>query len=108
MTILTKREVWAKPRLANETRRSSDLTPEEHANVRTAVRFLRIRLGSAAKLASALKVSQKVVDKACAARGRPSAALAIRAARLAGASVEEVLCGRWPLAGACPHCGRHE
>ena len=33
MTILTKREVWRKPRPANATRRSSDLTPEEHANV---------------------------------------------------------------------------
>jgi plasmid maintenance system antidote protein VapI len=106
VTILTKREVWAKPRLSNETRRASDLTPDEQANVRLAVRFLRTRVGGSAKLAAILKVKTKVVEKACAVRGRPSAGLAIRVARVAGASVEEVLSGAWPAAGACPHCGR--
>jgi hypothetical protein len=106
MTVLTKREVWAKPRAQNETRRSDDLTPEETANVRRALRFLRTRVGVAAKLAVMLKVRQKLIDKACGARGRPSAAMAIRLARVAGVSVEEVLTRQWPVDGACPHCGR--
>lgn len=106
MTILTKRETWARPRPANETRRATDLTPAEVESVRLALRFLRTRLGGSAKLAAALKVRRALVDKFCGARGRPSAAIAIRAARVAGVTVENVLNGSWPPAGACPHCGR--
>jgi hypothetical protein len=36
----------------------------------------------------------------------PSASVAIRAARLANVSLEDVLASRWPVAGACPHCGK--
>jgi hypothetical protein len=46
MTILVERKVWRRPRLANRTKRSTDLTPEEPANVRRALRFLRQRFGS--------------------------------------------------------------
>jgi hypothetical protein len=88
------------------TRRSDDLTPEEYANVRLAIRFLRVRLGGAAKLATALRSKVKTIEKVCAVRGRPSAVLAIRAARLAGVQVEDVLSGAWPKKGACPICGR--
>jgi hypothetical protein len=106
MTILTMRESWRKPRSAGETRRSADLSPEEHANVRKALRFLVARLGGRAKVAASLKVSVQALDGACySARKRPSAALAIRTARVAGVSVEDVLAGRFPIAGACPHCG---
>ena len=45
MTILRARTAWTKPRDPNATRRSSDLTPAEQNNVRTAIRFLRTRLG---------------------------------------------------------------
>jgi hypothetical protein len=106
MTILTKRSEWRLARAPQETRRSSDLTPEEYANVRTALRFLRTRLGGGAKLAQTLKAGRKTIEKACGARGRPGAALAIRVARAAGVSVEAVLDGAWPPAGPCPHCGR--
>jgi plasmid maintenance system antidote protein VapI len=105
MAILTKREVWAKPRPQNETRRSSDLTPEEMAATRRALRFLRTRMG-AKKLAAALRVRRPLVDKMCTSRGQPTGGLAIRAARVAGASIEDVLAGRWPAATACAHCGR--
>jgi hypothetical protein len=96
VTILTKREVWRKPRPADETRRSSDLTPDEHANVKKALRFLRARRGGAVKLAVALRVNVASVEHACLTEGRPSAGLAIRVARLAGVPVEEILSGAWP------------
>lgn len=106
MAILHARDVRSKPRPANETRRASDLTPEEQANVRAAIRWLAKRHGGVRKLAALLGVSYPTANRACLKGGRPSAALAIRAARVAGASVEAVLGGTWPPPGACPHCGR--
>jgi hypothetical protein len=105
MTILTVREVRRTPRPANETRRAGDLTPEEAVNVRTALRFLRTRLGGSVKLAAELKTTYATVTRMCARGGVPSAGLAIRAARLAGVSAESVLLGEFP-GNRCPHCGR--
>jgi hypothetical protein len=105
--ILTERVERRRPRPANETRRSHDLTPEEQTNVRAALRFLRTRLGSTSKLAAALRANIGTLRAVCLPHGRaPSAAVAIRAARVAGVSVEDVLSGAWPPARACPHCGR--
>jgi hypothetical protein len=105
-TILRERVVWTKTRPSNETRRSSDLTPEEQANVKTALRFLVKRHGTARKLAGAMKANFGTVAAAILARGTVSAGIALRAARVAGVPLEEVLAGRWPVSGACPHCGR--
>lgn len=104
-TILRSRLSWTKPRPPTETRRSSDLTPEEQSNTRTALRFLAKRLGTWEALAKAMGANRATVELA-ARRGTVSAGIALRAARVAGASVEDVLAGRWPVAGACPHCGR--
>jgi hypothetical protein len=104
MTILSKREVWRKPRPANQTRRSIDLTLEEQANVREALRFLARRLGDTSKLAKAMGAHRETVQRP-ARGGVVSAGIALRAARIAGVSVEDVLGGAWPPAGACPHCG---
>ena len=106
MTILTVRKAWHAPRPSNETRRSSDLTPEEQAAVRRALVFLRARHGSWGKLAVALRANEQTVKRA-GARGRSvSAGVALRAARVAGVAVDELLTGRWPAEGACPWCGR--
>lgn len=79
-----------------------DLTTEEQAHVKVALRFLRIQHGTWAVLAKALRYKVKTM-----ADGRPaSARLVLRVARVAGVSVDDVLCGRWPPPGACPHCGR--
>jgi hypothetical protein len=105
MAILTKRETWAKPRPADETRRSTDLTPAEQENVRVALRFLAKRLGGYRKLSTAMRAKHPTVRGAL-GRGNVSAGLAVRAARLAGVPVEDVLAGRWPVEGARPYCGR--
>jgi hypothetical protein len=106
MAILREATVWKKPQPADETRRSSDLTPDEHARVRTALRFLRVRQGGTVKLAKALRVNVASIQRGCGGDGKPSAGLALRAARLAGVPVEDILTGAWPEPGTCPHCGR--
>jgi hypothetical protein len=77
----------------------SDLTSDEQKNVRTAVRFLRLRLGGGNALAKALRVDRRTLT----APATPTTAY--RVARLAGVSVDDVLAGRFPPAGTCPHCG---
>ena len=104
--ILTEPKRWARPRDPAKPRRSSDLTPEEQANAKRALRLLRLRYGTMAKLAEALSANPETVREAASKRGRPSAGLALRAARLAGVPLEDVLSGAWPKQGSCPHCGR--
>ena len=53
MGILYERKSWRKARPPTETRRSSDLTPDEQANVRRALAVLVRRLGSRKALALA-------------------------------------------------------
>ena len=106
MAILRGPKSWHAPRPANETRRASDLTPEEQANVKRALAVLVRRLGSRKALATALRVNPHTLHWYMQRRGRPTAGVAIRAARLAGVAVEELLAGKWPVEGACPHCGR--
>jgi hypothetical protein len=85
----------------------SDLTTEEQTNVRTALKFLRARCGAWEPLAKAL--GSKTITMSRVANGRTaSASLAVRVARLAGVSVDDVLAGRYPGAGTCPYCGHRE
>jgi hypothetical protein len=104
--ILTEPKRWSCPRDPNKTRRSSDLTPDEQASAKAALRVLRVRLGGARQLAEALSANHATLLAALSRRGKPSAGLALRAARLAGVPLEDVLSGAWPEAGSCPHCGR--
>jgi hypothetical protein len=105
-TILREAKVWAKDRPADKPRASSDLTPEEMSRVRICLRFLVCRFGTIAKLANAMGANAWTVRYAMSKRGHPSAGIALRAARAAGVPLEDVLAGRWPVEGACPHCGR--
>lgn len=106
MAILRERTSWRNPRPANETRRSSDLTPEEQKNVKAALRFLAKRHATTHKLAAAMGARYATVKAAIDPRRPVSAGIVLRAARLAGVPMEDVLAGRWPVDGACPHCGR--
>jgi hypothetical protein len=77
----------------------SELTKEEQANVRAAMRFLRFRCGGWIQLAKALHIGRTTAKRA------NSAMVAYRVARLAGVGVDDVLVGAFPPAGTCPHCG---
>lgn len=78
----------------------ADLTGEEMAHVRAALKFMRLRCGGWALLAKALRLNSKSLQKM-----RPGARMAVRLARAAGVPVDAVLTGRFPPPGACPHCG---
>jgi hypothetical protein len=91
----------AKPK----TERSSDLTAQEQVHVRAALRFLRARCGGWAPLAKALRFGDSTVTNAAGGHVGISASMALRVARLSGVGVDEVLAGRFPPPGTCPHCG---
>ncbi len=86
---------------------ASDLTPAEQTNVRTALKFLRSRCGGWAPLAKVLHYGETTLGHM--ARGRSiGPVVAFRVARLGGVGVDDVLAGRFPAPGTCPHCGHHE
>jgi hypothetical protein len=82
----------------------SDLTAKEQANVRRALKFLRARIGTWESVASALHVHWSTL-KSAKDKGTVTASMAFRVARVAGATVDDVITGRYAPAGVCPHCG---
>ena len=93
------------PAAAAKAMPRGDLTIEEQANVRKALRFLRTRAGGAEPLGKALRLNGGTLDHV-AAKQTVSAGLAVRLARFAGVPVDDLLSGRYPPPGTCPHCGR--
>lgn len=84
--------------------RAPDLTKEEQANVRTAMAFLRARSGGWAPLAKALGFAVVTLTKVR-QRHTVTPLIAFRVARFAEIGVDDLLTGKYPPAGACPHCG---
>lgn len=83
---------------------STDLTNQEQTHVRTALRFLRTRCGSWAILSKAISFRDATVANVV--QGQTvSPTMAFRVARFAKVSVDDVLAGRFPAPGTCPHCG---
>ncbi len=102
MPILTERVTWRRPR----KRRAPDLTPEEQANVRAALRFLRVRFGGYPHLATAMGMKTKSLQQATMrVRRSLTAAMALRTAKIAGVAIADVLTGAFPEPGACVRCG---
>lgn len=82
----------------------SDLDETEQRHVRTALRFMRTRLGTWASVAEALRMSPRTLEKVTGNKGRVTASIAIRVARLTGATIDDIISGNY-LPGACPRCG---
>jgi hypothetical protein len=85
----------------------SDLTAKEQENVRAALRFIHTRCGTWALAAKAIRAQPNTLRQTAAGRA-VSASMAVRAARFAGVSVDDVLIGRFPPPGTCPHCGHRD
>ena len=100
--VLATRTTWKRPTSPD----TSDLTPEEVANAKRAIRVLRTRLGGNVPLAETLGVNAKTLALSLTKNRKPSVGLVLRAARLASVHLEDILSGAWPKAGSCPHCGR--
>jgi hypothetical protein len=82
----------------------SDLTDKEQRAVRTALRFLRLRMGAWAPLAKALRYEYDSVQKGAAGKKVVTPALALRVARLVDVGMDELLAGQWISPRTCPHC----
>jgi hypothetical protein len=102
MAVLTQKVVW---RAANISTRSLDLTLDQQAHVRKALRFLQVRAGGLKELAASLGIAHKTLGNVISTR-TVTASVALRAARIACIPLEELIEGRWPKEGTCPHCGR--
>jgi len=85
---------------------SPTLTETEQANAMAAMHFLRTRLGSWKLLASALRFAPTSIRYVKKRRRRVSINMAYKVAGLAGVPFDDVVKGRWPAKGMCPHCGR--
>lgn len=83
----------------------TDLTDEEQARVRTAIRFLGRRVGGPRTLAKALGFSPHTLRHVRKGEKNVSASMTVRIARLAAVTVDALLAGRYPPTGTCPHCG---
>lgn len=81
------------------------LTTDERRHVQQALRNLRLRLGGWDVVAAVTGASQKTLSNAASRRGRPSTALALRAARAAGVPLEALLAGSIRSVGSCATCG---
>jgi hypothetical protein len=82
-----------------------DLTAEEQARVRVALRYLMARGGGVAGIAPALGFKRRTIANVRDGQ-TVSVTLAFRVARFATVSLEDLLAGKFPPAGVCPHCGR--
>jgi hypothetical protein len=85
--------------------RACELTKTEQTNVRTALLFLRTRLGGWGPVAQALQFSRYTLAHMIGGGKTIGPGAAVGVAHLAGVSVDDVLSGRYPAPGTCPHCG---
>jgi len=67
----------------------SDLTAKEQKAVRTALRFLRLRVGAWAPLAKALRYEWDSIQKVATGKKSVTPALALRVARFAGVGMDD-------------------
>jgi DNA-binding XRE family transcriptional regulator len=71
-----------------------------------ALRFLRIRVGTWKMLAKALGFEMSTMRNIEKGVNPASVNLAFQVSRLACVPFDDVVAGKHPPAGACPHCGR--
>lgn len=84
----------------------SDLDEKEQNHVRTALRYLRNRVGTWATVAKAVHSTQDTLQHTVCLHGRPvSASMALRVARVLDVPIDDLLAGRFLPTGACPKCG---
>jgi len=83
----------------------SDLSTKEEGHVRTALKFLRVRVGAWKVLSKSLRFHESTLAGVAAGRKAVSGTMAVRIAKFAKVGVDDILNGRFPAAGTCPYCG---
>ena len=104
-TILRAPTRWVRERPEPPRDAERRLTRTEQDNVRHLAHALRLRLGSRAALALAMRTTPEALRKATNGRRRVTMRLAGMVAFAADMTVQAVLRGE-PLPGRCPLCGR--
>lgn len=84
----------------------NDLTEAEQDRARVALRFLWTRCGNLENLAKVLRYRPVSIRHIVDRRDSVSTTMVLRIARTAGVTFDDVVCGRYPVEGACPHCGQ--
>jgi len=85
----------------------SALTAQEETHIRTALRFLHTRCGTWELASKTLGMAtSSSVAKMAQGHMAPSPGMAVRIARVVKVPVDDILGGRFPERGACPHCGQ--
>jgi len=85
-------------------RRANTLEPEEQENVRGALRALYYRYGSWKAVEDGMGIGKNQLKTVMGKSRELSAGMAIRAAKLAGVPVEDVLSGALKAPAKCPTC----
>ncbi len=80
------------------------LTDKEQENVRLALRFLRVKIGTWESVAAALGTSALIIRTALSS-GIVTPAMTFCVAGVAGVAVDDVLKGKFVPKGTCPQCG---
>ena len=92
--------------IAHEAGEAVKLTDKEQRHVRTAIRFLRFKVGGWQPLADALNVKADSIGKVLRGARDVTAKLAYSVARLTDVSIDDLLTGALLSPRTCPHCGR--
>jgi hypothetical protein len=82
------------------------LSEKEQRHVRTALRFLRLKVGGWQPLADALGVNVDSIGKVLRGARAVTTKLAFGVARLTDVSIDDLLAGALLSPRTCPHCGR--
>jgi len=108
MAILLAKKVWKlqRSRPLKATMRPCELTLAEQHNVRAMALKLRAQYRSWKALAAALGVNRITLVRAQPGKQAPTVGLALRVARLAGVTIDDVLGGVFAKPGRCSMCGK--
>lgn len=82
----------------------SDLTLTEQKHIRTALNYLRRKLGAWKPISDSLHLAPGTVEKMARGKATITASTVFKLARLLDSSVDALLEGRL-LQGVCPRCG---
>ena len=82
------------------------LNEQEQQNVIAALRFLRIRIGGWLPLAKALGFAVGTMVNVKKGHAPVTVAMAFAVSRMVTVPFDDLLAGKYPVDGTCPHCGR--
>lgn len=90
--------------IARKLQNASDLSAEEQQRVRAAIRHVHARVRDWALVAKTLRFARSTTTDMVYGRTPVSASMAFRVARFLGASIDDLLAGRFTPPSTCPYC----